>query len=234
MKKLETSQVSRDTTLDLRFSSMSLADLLSQETRDHVFEAHKNVSNFYDAFKITKIKLGEYFSYLKLKAGHGNFAELLKKEYPNISTRTIRRYIASYLNKDKTLDKIIKDPEKKKVQEKKKRGETLTPSEKVTDMITTSAYQLRKAELLFEIHGVKETLDNFISLENREILVKDIQTKTDRELLKLDKSIKQKRENIINIETKLKQQKREAKLLEKEKAKLEERNESLIKYKKLK
>ena len=234
MKKSETSQVSRVTTLELRFSSMSLSDLLSQETRDQVFEAHRNVSNFYDAFKITKIKLGEYFSYLKLKAGHGNFVELLKKEYPNISGRTVRRYIASYINKDKTLDKIIKDPEKKKVQEKKNRGETLTPSEKVTDMIVTSAYQLRKAELLFKIHGVKETLDNFISPENRDVLLKDIQTITDREISRLDKKIKQKRDYIINTETKLKQKKKEAKLLEKEKANLEERNESLIKYKKLK
>jgi hypothetical protein len=46
--------------------------------------------------KLQSISLGAYFYKLKKEVGHGSFVDTIKKHYPNISHRTVQRYIASY------------------------------------------------------------------------------------------------------------------------------------------
>lgn len=174
------------------YSKMTLEELLSPETIINIIETDRDVRNFYDAHKIEKIRLGEYFSYLKLKAGHGNFEELLNKQYPNISTRTVRRYMSAFLNKDKTINKIINNKDTKKIKEKKEKGEKLTPSENRALIILNTAYLIKKTMTLINIHGVDETFTNYIPDEKKESLHKDLITISSSEVKKLEIKLEKK------------------------------------------
>jgi hypothetical protein len=44
-------------------------------------------------------EIGEYFYKLKINTGHGNFENLIKKEYPYISKRSVQRYMTIYKRK---------------------------------------------------------------------------------------------------------------------------------------
>lgn len=46
--------------------------------------------------KLQSILLGAYFYELKKKVGHGSFEDTIKKNFDNISIRTIQRYISIY------------------------------------------------------------------------------------------------------------------------------------------
>jgi hypothetical protein len=215
----------RDESRALRFSKMELSELLSEEIKFFVSEGDRDVRNFFDAHKLKKIELGEYFSYLKLKAGHGKFEELIKKEYPNISTRTVRRYMSAFLNKDKVLDSITNNKETKKIKAKKERGEKLTPSENRVLIIYNTAYQIKKTLTLISTHGVEETFTNYIPEEKKESLQKDLITISSSEISRLQVKLQKKDKETETAKMKFIKLDRERRLMKRQ---LKEREQLIL------
>lgn len=209
----------------INYSSMSLEELLSPETISNITERERDVRNFYEAHKLEKIRLGEYFSYLKHKEKHGQFEKTCRLKFPNISLRTIRRYMESFLNKDKTVNKIINNKDNKRIKEKKEKGETLTPSENRALVILNTAYQIKKTMTLISTHGVEETFKNFIPEEKKESLQKDLITINSSEIGKLKLKLEKKERETESAKMKYRKLDRERRLLRKE---VNERSQLLL------
>lgn len=195
------------------YSIMSLEELLSPETIFSVTEKDRDIRNLFDANKLEKIRLGQYFSYLKLKEKHGQFENTCKLKFPNISSRTIRRYMSAFLNKDKTLDKIVNNKDTKRIKEKKEKGEKLTPSENRALIIFNTAYQIKKTMTLISTHGVEETFENYIPEDMRESLQKDIITISSSEIEALKKDLPNKIEERDKAKKKYQIAERKVKLI---------------------
>lgn len=200
----------------INYSSMSLEELLSPETISNITERERDVRNFYEAHKLEKIRLGEYFSYLKHKEKHGQFEKTCRLKFPNISLRTIRRYMESFLNKDKTVNKIINNKDNKRIKEKKEKGEKLTPSENRALIIFNTAYQIKRTMTLISTHGVEETFENYIPEEMRESLQKDIITISSSEIEALKKDLPNKIEERDKAKKKYQIAERKVKLINKQ------------------
>lgn len=198
------------------YSKQSLEELLSPDTKNYISESDIDIQTVSGLVKAKKIELGCYFSYVKMKAGHGKFEETIKREYPNISIRTIQRYMKSFLHGDRTIERIVNSKKSKQIREKKARGESLTQAEERNYKLQNTLYEIKKTLKLIIIHGVEETLENYIPEEKKESLVKDIvvitETETERLEKQLEKDIKTRdslREKINSKEKSIKKIKRE-------------------------
>lgn len=210
------------------YSSMSLEELLSPETIDNITERERDVRNFYDAHKLEKIRLGQYFSYLKLKEKHGQFENTCKLKFPNISSRTIRRYMKAFIDKDKVLNKIVNNKEVKEIKKKKERGEKTTPSEERALIIYNTASLIKKVMTLISTHGVEETFENYIPEEKKESLQKDIITISTSEMDKLQVTLQKKEKETEKTKLKLSKLNRETKIIRKQIKEKEELKTQLL------
>lgn len=172
------------------YSKQSLEELLSPENKFYVSESNIDIHTIQGFVQAKKIDLGCYFSYVKLRCKHGEFEDTIKKEYPDISIRTVQRYMKSFIHGNKTIDRTVNSKKSKQIREKKARGEVLTQAEERNYKLQNTLYAIKKTLLLIDIHGVEETLNNYIPEEKKESLVKDIVVITTDEVSKLEKEEK--------------------------------------------
>ena len=210
------------------YSKMSINELLSPENNFYISESDTDIRNLNDITNVKKIELGCYFSYVKLKAGHGKFEELVKREYPNISIRTIQRYMRTFSGKDKIIDKISNNQKSKRIRAKKERGETLTPAEERAYIIQNTAMYLRKVLKLMDIHGVNETLENYIPENKKDSVVTDIVFKSTKEVSTKEKKLHETIESKIKHKSLYEKAVKEEKKLRKE---IQDKNQLLLELK---
>ena len=74
-------------------------EILSEDEVESLIK--KRIQNIVikDKLHIKAFEIGEFFYNLKINTGHGNFENLIKTEYPNISKRSVQRYINIYKRK---------------------------------------------------------------------------------------------------------------------------------------
>jgi hypothetical protein len=213
------SQVSLDRLKEMRiekYSKMSLEELLSDEYKKYASESYQDINNLNDLFKLKKYDLGAYFSHVKFKCKHGEFETIMKQEFPLFSSRTVRRYMQSFLNGDKVINKIANNKNTNKIRAKKERGETLTPAEERAYIIQNTAMYLKKVLKLMDIHGVNETLENYIPENKKDSVVTDIVFKSTKEVSTKEKKLHETIESKIKHKSLYEKAVKEEKKLRKE------------------